>query len=68
MTDHRPSTPWAFVACLAVMVVSAAILILLVPAITRTGDDVPTWLMVMLAALTVAAGAAARRLRPPASR
>lgn len=67
MTDDRPRSPWAFVACLVVLAASAAGLVLLIPASLLDGDVSPL-LMTALGALVIAAGVAARRLRPSTSR
>jgi len=54
-----------FMVSLVATALSAAVLILLIPSLFRTGEQVNIWLVGGLAVLVVAFAAGTRRWRPP---
>lgn len=57
-------SPWPFVVSIALLALSAAVLLLLVPQLFGTGDDPAPWLLGALGGLALAGAVGTRRFRP----
>ena len=57
-------SPWPFVASLALLALSSAALILLMPQLFGTGDDPAPWLFATHGGLALAGALGTRRFRP----